>query len=78
MTDNVVVLPRRDGTMIAMSLQDDIDYWRRRAQRSKTDAWLIAIGVAYGLTLAKEEHAEEIACLALYFSLDEQPPEERR
>ena len=36
------------------SLDEQIVYWRTKAREAKSDVWLIALGVAYGMTMAKE------------------------
>ena len=35
-------------------LDQEIAFWRRQAEEAKTDAWLVAYGIAAGLKKARE------------------------
>lgn len=37
------------------SIEDDIQFWRREAREAKSDVWMIALGVAFGLSMARNE-----------------------
>ena len=39
-----------------MSLNEEIEWWKRQAFKAETDAALIAFGVAAGLKLAKADY----------------------
>ena len=39
-----------------MSLDDEIEWWKRQAFKADTDAALIAFGVATGLKMAKADY----------------------
>lgn len=39
----------------AKTINREIERWRTEAREANSDAWLIAIGIAYGLTIARDQ-----------------------
>ena len=37
------------------SLHGEIEFWRGEARRMKSDAWMFALGAAYGLSIARDD-----------------------
>ena len=46
-------MTRRDR-QYAAKLDREIAYWRQQMKQAKTDAWLVAYGIAAGLKKARE------------------------